>query len=555
MATIKGISVVAADMGSTSPVPPIPPDPPDPDISNDLLTTTRKNMDLDLRSKSANMNKLKILHVREVALECNYNMIATSFEEYGQVNEIRMNLTDDQLWEVWIIFDKYEEAFNACQNIGKVLIYNRQIKGALTDKVPKNMYAYKPSEWNSITAPSATLNRSPKPPKWLIASAKENNFNYYRFSKHIQKLVGGIKSGDISRFGKGKVLIHTQSYTQSVMLSNMNVTNDNMIKDIKPHINFSYGRGVVFDKDLYEFDESEILDMSPPSIYKVRKIPRTSMIVLSFEDANIPSHVVFENERVRVRPFHPKPLQCFNCYKFGHSSNTCTSDKICGNCAMHEHGICQAAPKCTNCMQDHKSTDKSCLEYKIEEAALHKANAEHITIGYAKQQLRRSPTYAAVLRNPNTSPTSAPTTTAPTADGAAVGTMPTTRSSRPSRPTPPTKVGVSPSREALLPTEMGSPPPRSSPPITDHSPIFQTVSQAESLPDLREHDQGPKRGRSPSHSPPHVRPKPNSPQSRYDKDLKITAAEIHPSNQKRKSNDISKNRPMISRNSKTKSNK
>ena len=374
MATTEGKTCFTDAIENIPPVPPIPPDPPEEHNTFKPLTTTsnNKDKDTDFTLKPPNcMNKLKILHVKDISLEGNYDLITSSLCLYGKINEIKMKMNEEDLkWEAWVTFDKYEAAFNACKNIDNIMICNSDVKGSLTDRTPKNLDSYKPAEWVSDTPLSATLERTPKPPMWLIATAKEDKFNYYRLSKHLQKLVGGIKSGDISRFGKGRILIHTKSKTQSLMLCHTNLQYDPMIKDIRPHNNFSYGRGVIFDRDLYDFEEHEILNMSPPSVYKVKKVPNTSMIVLTFEDDNVPPYIIIENERVRVRPFHSKPLQCYNCFEFGHPSNVCRNTKRCNNCSKPEHGTCEAAPKCINCLLDHKSTDKKCEEYKYEETAL-----------------------------------------------------------------------------------------------------------------------------------------------------------------------------------------
>ena len=37
------------------------------------------------------------------------------------------------------------------------------------------------------------------PPMWLVARAKDEKFNFFKFSRYLQKKVGGIFSGDISR--------------------------------------------------------------------------------------------------------------------------------------------------------------------------------------------------------------------------------------------------------------------------------------------------------------------------------------------------------------------
>ena len=49
-----------------------------------------------------------------------------------------------------------------------------------------------------------------------------------------------------------------------------------------PHFRFSYGKGVVFDEGLCEFDENEILQMCRPSVWKVKKAEKSNMIFLTF---------------------------------------------------------------------------------------------------------------------------------------------------------------------------------------------------------------------------------------------------------------------------------
>ena len=553
MATTKGTSAVFEAIQNIPEMPPIPPDPPDIRKGpSHTLTTKSKDKDMDLGFNTPIcMNKLKILLIKDIPLECNYNLIATTLGIYGRIKEIKMKLNeDDLLWDSWIVYDKYEEAFDACKNIENISICNSKIKGSLTENSPKNLESYKPAEWVSdIIANNAILERIPNPPTWLIVTAKEERYNYYKLSKHLQKLVGGIKSGDISRFGKGRILIHTKSKTQSVMLRHTNLQNDPLIKDIRPHNNFSYGRGVIFDRDLYDFEEHEILNMCPPSVYKVRKVPNTNMIVLTFQDDNVPPHVIIENERVRVRPFNSKPLQCYNCFGFGHPSNICRNTKICNNCSKSEHGICEATPRCINCQLDHRATDKRCKVYKDEEAALCKANAEHITVGYAKRLLGQVPSYARALKN-SSSITTRAQTSAPTAGGDAAVPLVMTQSSE--SHTTPARVEIPPLRGATSPENL--------PPLPITSPIIQAASIPDSLPDLMSQEQScvPKRIRTPSHSPPHVRQKCSSPHGRSENLVndKITKAEVHPSTKNKKDEKIQqKNKPNISRKSNNRSNK
>ena len=425
-------------------------------------------------NKAAIISNLSILHVEEIPVETDYETIANVFGLFGTIKEIRMNFQAvKQKWDAWVTFADQESALKSSMKIGGVSLCGSSVKGALTDKVPRGLDIYRPADW--VPSPQLKdahdIQRTPKPPMWLVATSKGESHNYYKFSKYLQKKVGGISSGDISRFGKNTVLIHAKSLNQSYMLTLMNVENSEMIKDIRPHLNFSYGRGVIFDRDLYEFPEEEILEMSPRSVWRVKKIPGTSMIILTFEDPNVPSHVSFENERVRVRPFIPKPLQCFNCFRFGHPSHVCKNTKLCQVCSAPEHGPCSAAPKCANCQKGHKSRDKNCEELKYEEAALNKANAEHINVGYAKKLLGRAKSYArALVPIHSTEPRVPVKASVPVSARAPVqGTR-----------THPSEGAVMPAVVVVSPLE-GAVDALPSP-----SPIIQVVSQAESLPDLED---------------------------------------------------------------------
>ena len=174
------------------------------------------------------------------------------------------------------------------------------------------------------------------------------------------------------------------------MLTLMKVGDDDMLKDVTPHFRFSYGKSVVFDEGLYDFDENDILQMCPPSVWKVKKAEKSNMIILTFNSSTVPSHVVLENVRVAVRAYKQKPLQCFKCYKFGHLSSPCKAEQICVNCSGPEHGVCSANAKCVDCKLAHKC----CEEYKFEETAVVKANDEHLTVGFAKKIFGKSKSYA-----------------------------------------------------------------------------------------------------------------------------------------------------------------
>ena len=513
----------------------------------------RKNRKTDKAGKN-----LKILHLVNIPLECNYESLCTSVSTFGSIREIRMKFMEvNNQWEAWVAFSCNEEALQAKININTLTVCGKVVGGDLTDRLPQHLDVYRPVEWIKRPSPHQESGcdgeRPPAPPMWLVARAKDEKFNFFKFSRYLQKKVGGIFSGDISRFGKAAVLIHSKSETQSRMLTLMKVDDDDLLQDVTPHFRFSYGKGVVFDEGLCEFDENEILQMCPFSVWKVKKVEKSNMIILTFNSSTVPSHVLLENVRVAVRAYKQKPVQCFKCYKFGHLSRTCTAEQLCVNCSGPEHGVCSAIAKCVNCNLAHKSTDKCCEDYKFEEAAIIKANDEHLTVGFAKKILGKSKSYARAV-TPLVSASSGgllPPVVGSEAQGSKL---------QPSRVAPQTAEVAS----VLALSEASSPTP---PSVGASSPLHEqstdVSSQVASLlhPVVNASSKAPKRGRPPS-SPLSVSITPtviknkfealgsDKPESRSGNNSlkvhKIDAEVHHPPQQSKKGTKI-KDKPKISR--------
>ena len=396
-----------------SPIPPDPPDPPDEGLAAKHKTTTGTEKDLNLDTSEVNVtlknnnlvkvntNCLQIVHIINLPIHYNYGILYDVMKSYGLVKEIKMNLNDDsELWEAWVLYETPENALNASIGITNDKI-DVDVTCALCEKAPRNLDVYRPENWirkANSTSENILNQRKPKPPKWLLLTTKEEYSNYFKVTKYLQKSFGSIKPGDVSRFGKNTVLVHAKSSTQSVMFSNLDTNNNEIIVNVKPHLNFSYGRGVIFDRDLYEFSEEEILDMCPARVWKVNKIPNTSMIILSFEDEEVPFNILIENERINVKPFKQRPMQCYNCYGYGHPSRACKNKKICRNCPEFHHEHCPNEVKCVNCSGNHRHNDINCKRYKLEEAAINKSTSEHISVGYARRLLDKDKTYASVTK-------------------------------------------------------------------------------------------------------------------------------------------------------------
>ena len=277
-----------------------------------------------------------ILRIECLPLHWNYESIYHEFSVFGCVKEIRLRLAENSnSWQVWVFFSTHGEALNAFTKTSK-----KKSECQLVNKAPSNLDRYHPQveDRNSVCL---NVSRSPLPAMWLIVTTKEERTNLYNFRKLVRIKAGDLGNSNITRFGRNSFLVHAKSAAQATMLLNLRIDPDSVIKEIKPHYNFSYAKGVIFSRDLYELPDDEILDMCSENVWKIQKIPRSTMIVITFYNETLESHIVVDRERIPVRPYKQRPLQCYNCFGYGHASGRCTQNKVCGNCSQYDHGECE----------------------------------------------------------------------------------------------------------------------------------------------------------------------------------------------------------------------
>lgn len=105
--------------------------------------------------------------------------------------------------------------------------------------------------------------------------------------------------------------------------------------------------GVIYDVDVsIPTDDFPVL-IKPTTegalITHIARLGHSRCLKLVFEGDSLPSHVKVGHVRHQVRPYIPKPLQCYKCYKIGHVKGVCTNNVVCPRCAEpHSEDVCQA---------------------------------------------------------------------------------------------------------------------------------------------------------------------------------------------------------------------
>jgi len=111
-----------------------------------------------------------------------------------------------------------------------------------------------------------------------------------------------------------------------------------------------------------------------------------STLIAFTKDTVLPPYLEVNGRKFKIFPFVPKPLRCFRCNIFGHSSNFCRRNVVCSSCAGgHFVTDCpdKSKLKCINCGQGHSAAYTKCPVYIKTQAALKIRSEQHVTLAEA----------------------------------------------------------------------------------------------------------------------------------------------------------------------------
>jgi hypothetical protein len=114
-----------------------------------------------------------------------------------------------------------------------------------------------------------------------------------------------------------------------------------------------------------------------PNNGDVADLLKTTTVLLEFDEKPTHDiHIGYTDYKLEV--YIPRPMQCNQCYRFGHTAKTCRANGlVCKHCGKHGHSSddCLSRsgpsdPKCINCGGGHEAQSKSCPKYKESLTAL-----------------------------------------------------------------------------------------------------------------------------------------------------------------------------------------
>lgn len=96
-----------------------------------------------------------------------------------------------------------------------------------------------------------------------------------------------------------------------------------------------------------------------------QKVVLTNTVKITFNGNLLPNFIKIGSLRVRVRPFHKKPMFCDRCQMFGHTDRFCRRTPKCAKCSAHHlTNTCPSvASRCRYCHNKRQHVNNICPSY------------------------------------------------------------------------------------------------------------------------------------------------------------------------------------------------
>ena len=176
----------------------------------------------------------------------------------------------------------------------------------------------------------------------------------FAVQKRFQAVAGTFKS--IKRLRDGSFLVECARKPQAMGLLKTTPFVDRPTRvSIQKALNSS--RGIIRCRELPGVTETEIkTELQEQGVVEVHrvtvkrdieKVP-TNTLFLTFNTPDLLKEITVGCLKVKVALFVPNPMRCFNCNKFGHTSQRCKVAAKCPGCGKDKHeGQCEGPKLCS----------------------------------------------------------------------------------------------------------------------------------------------------------------------------------------------------------------
>ena len=233
-------------------------------------------------------------------------------------------------------------------------------------------------------------------PRFLVVESSSDGLPLSKLSpfavqKGFQAVAGTLKS--IKRLRDRSFLVECGKRAQAQNLLRTNRFIDRPVW-VSIHKTLNSSRGVIRCWDLADMSEVEIRDeLKDQGVVGVNrvtlkegKVIPTNTLFLTFGSPELPKEITVGYLKVKVALFIPNPMRCFNCNKFGHTSQQCKVAAKCTGCGKDKHeGQCEGPKLCSNCNGPRASSAKDCPVWQKEKEIQRVRVEKHISFPEARQ--------------------------------------------------------------------------------------------------------------------------------------------------------------------------
>ena len=195
----------------------------------------------------------------------------------------------------------------------------------------------------------------------------------------VEKTLSGIvKPTSVKKLNNGTILVEVDKRTYADNLLKMKTFGGLKIKSYA-HLSLNTSKGVVRSSELSlcTLDEIKsylqqqgVTDVKRISIKRNEETINTNTYIFSFNKPQLPKEIKVGYNNIKVSPYIPNPLRCYNCQKFGHHETKCLKSPVCKKCggsgSDHIEHSCNNTIKCANCQGNHPADSRDCMVWKRE---------------------------------------------------------------------------------------------------------------------------------------------------------------------------------------------
>ena len=234
-------------------------------------------------------------------------------------------------------------------------------------------------------------------PRFLIMEAADENVPLNLNAFVLKKAIDGMANAELDNvkpMKSGRVFIEVETRQQCKNLLKTTKLLGYLPVKVSPHRTLNSSKFVIKCEELDKMEEDEIKkELQPQGIIAVKRISiRYSLYVLTIKGQTVPKRINIGYLKKETRPYIPNPQRCFQCQKFGHTTNSCKGKAVCAGCGEEGHNLddCKNEPKCVNCQGDHVAISRDCPKWKIEKDIVTLKYTEKISFADARKRLQPS---------------------------------------------------------------------------------------------------------------------------------------------------------------------